>query len=30
MVENPEYKLDVTFAVLDDKIMSVGEKVLEN
>jgi O-acetyl-ADP-ribose deacetylase (regulator of RNase III) len=28
IAEHPEYDLNITFAVLDDKIMSMGEKVL--
>lgn len=28
IANNPDYNMDITFAVLDDNIMSVGEKVL--
>ena len=28
IAEHPEYDLEITFAVLDDKIMSVGENVI--
>ena len=28
IADNPDYNMDITFAVLDDNIMSVGEKVL--
>ena len=27
--ENPEYDLDIVFAVLDDKVKAVGEKTIE-
>ena len=28
IADNPDYNMDITFAVLDDNIMSVGEKIL--
>lgn len=28
--DNPNYNMDITFAVLDDRIMSIGQKILSN